>query len=77
MDTLNKRPIGKWQATVPQSATFSKCTDAMKWARETELQAEQGMLQHTGSYVGTKMSFVSGITRHGVPMLIVRVACIG
>jgi integrase len=39
MATINKRPSGKWQATVrrdgrSRSRTFSKRADAAKWARE-------------------------------------------
>ncbi len=46
MATFNKRPSGKWQATVrkdgrSQSKTFSKRADAVKWARDAELRAEQ------------------------------------
>lgn len=62
MATLNRRPSGKWQATVRKdgrshSKSFTKRADAAKWARETELQAEQGMLQHMAANVGTNMSF--------------------
>ncbi|SEN85316.1 Phage integrase family protein [Roseovarius tolerans] len=69
MATLNKRPSGKWQATVrrdgrSQSKTFSKRADAMKWARETELQAEQGSLQHAGCDEVTNMSFGQVLERY-------------
>ena len=52
MATINKRPSGKWQAIVrkdgkSQSKSFSKRADAVKWARETELRAEQVGLQDT------------------------------
>lgn len=45
MATVVKRPSGKWQATVrrdgrSQSRTFSKRSDALKWARQTEVRAE-------------------------------------
>ncbi|MFZ1726826.1 MAG: site-specific integrase [Albidovulum sp.] len=49
MATINKRPSGKWQATVrkdgrSQSRSFSKRADAVIWARETELRVERGGL---------------------------------
>jgi integrase len=49
MATVVKRPSGKWQATVrkdgrSRSRSFQKRTDAMKWARETELSADRGLL---------------------------------
>ena len=49
MATINKRPSGKWQATVryqgrSSSKSFTKRVDAIKWAREAELQAERGMI---------------------------------
>lgn len=49
MATVVKRPSGKWQATVrkdgqSRSKTFAKRADATKWARETEIIAEQGQL---------------------------------
>jgi len=45
MATINKRSSGKWQATVRSggksaSKTFTKRTDAIKWARKTEMRAE-------------------------------------
>ena len=54
MATINKRPSGKWQATVrrdgrSQSKSFSKRTDAVKWARETELRAEHTGLHDTAT----------------------------
>jgi hypothetical protein len=50
MATVNKRPSGKWQATVrkdgkSQSKSFSKRADAVTWARETELRAERDGLK--------------------------------
>lgn len=50
MATINKRPSGKWQATVrrdgrSRSRTFSKRADAVKWARKAEQQAERGEWQ--------------------------------
>ena len=41
------RPSGKWQATVrrdgrSRSRTFTMRADAVRWAREAELQAEHG-----------------------------------
>jgi hypothetical protein len=49
MATINKRPSGKWQAMVRKdgrsaSKSFTKRADAVKWAREKELQAETGAL---------------------------------
>ncbi|NOC83340.1 site-specific integrase [Ruegeria sp. HKCCD6428] len=46
MATINKRPSGKWQATVRRagrsaSKTFTKRADAVKWARDTETNAER------------------------------------
>lgn len=46
MATINKRPSGKWQATVRRagrsaSKTFTKRADAVKWARDAETQAER------------------------------------
>lgn len=50
MATINKRPSGKWQATVrsagvSRSKTFTKRADAISWARQAELEAERGQLQ--------------------------------
>lgn len=50
MATINKRASGKWQATVrhdgrSRSRTFTLRTDAVKWARETEREAERTGLQ--------------------------------
>ncbi len=50
MATINKRPSGKWQATVRRSGrsaskTFTKRSDAVRWARGTEMRAELGELQ--------------------------------
>jgi integrase len=49
MATINKRPSGKWQATVRRdgtsaSKTFTKRGDAVKWARDAEMRAERGEL---------------------------------
>ncbi|NOD37080.1 MULTISPECIES: site-specific integrase [unclassified Ruegeria] len=49
MATIVKRPSGKWQATVrkdgqSRSMSFHKRADATKWARETELSADRGLL---------------------------------
>ncbi|WP_299349464.1 site-specific integrase [uncultured Shimia sp.] len=49
MATINKRPSGKWQATVryqgrSASKSFTKRADAVKWSRLTEMQAESGVL---------------------------------
>ena len=46
MATINKRPSGKWQATVRRagrsaSKTFTKRADALKWARDAETEAER------------------------------------
>lgn len=46
MATINKRPSGKWQATIRRggrssSKTFSKHADAVTWAREAEVRAER------------------------------------
>ncbi|CUH47439.1 site-specific integrase [Ruegeria atlantica] len=46
MATINKRPSGKWQATVrlagrSTSKTFTKRADAVKWARVVETEAER------------------------------------
>jgi len=69
MATLNKRPSGKWQATVRKdgrshSKSFIKRADAAKWAREAELQAEQGLLQHTTTYAVGNMSFGQVLERY-------------
>lgn len=47
MPTINKRPSGKWQATVRSggksaSKTLTKKADAIKWARKIEMHAEAG-----------------------------------
>lgn len=47
MATVVKRPSGKWQATVrsagsSRSKSFTKRGDALKWARQAEMQAESG-----------------------------------
>lgn len=47
MATIVKRPSGKWQSTVrrdgrSRSQTFTLRKDAVKWARDTEQQAERG-----------------------------------
>lgn len=52
MATIVKRPSGKWQATVrkvgqSRSKSFLKRSDATKWARETELSADRGLLTPT------------------------------
>ncbi|CUK02217.1 hypothetical protein RUE5091_02348 [Ruegeria denitrificans] len=49
MATIVKRPSGKWQATVrkdgqSRSKSFLKRADATKWACETELSADRGLL---------------------------------
>ncbi|WP_050603811.1 site-specific integrase [Ruegeria sp. 6PALISEP08] len=49
MATINKRPSGKWQATVRRagrstSKTFTKRADAVMWARDAEMRAERGEL---------------------------------
>lgn len=51
MATIVKRPSGKWQATVRHdgkscSKSFTKRSDATKWARETEILAELGSGLH-------------------------------
>lgn len=61
MATVNKRPSGKWQATVrkdgtSQSQSFRKHADAVKWAREAELQAERGHLKHAPMLAADIMS---------------------
>ena len=58
MATIVKRPSGKWQATVrkdgqSRSKSFLKRADAAKWARETELSADKGLLTPT---LGVKAS---------------------
>lgn len=58
MATINKRPSGKWQATirtggVSRSKTFTKRADATSWARQTELQAERGQLQQSDRQTST------------------------
>ncbi|WP_170349631.1 site-specific integrase [Ruegeria atlantica] len=59
MATINKRPSGKWQATVRRegrsaSKSFTKRADAVKWARDAELRAERGHLhQQERAQAGT------------------------
>jgi integrase len=69
MATVNKRPSGKWQATVrrdgrSQSKSFSKRADAIKWARETELQAEHGGLQDSAMRTVSKMTLGQVLERY-------------
>ncbi|AVO37130.1 site-specific integrase [Pukyongiella litopenaei] len=61
MATVVKRPSGKWQATVrsggaSRSKSFTMRTDAVRWSRETELQAERGELHDTRAPVATAIS---------------------
>jgi len=69
MATLNKRPSGKWQATVrrggrSQSKSFSKHADALKWAREAELRAEHIGLDETVQSVIIKMTLGQVLERY-------------
>lgn len=69
MATVNKRPSGKWQATVrrdeiSQSKSFSRRSDAAKWAREAELQAEQGLLQQTDRQADASMTLGQVLERY-------------
>lgn len=69
MATVNKRPSGKWQAMVRKdgrshSKTFTKRADAVKWARETEMLAEQGLLQQTAAGVVSNMSLGQVLERY-------------
>jgi len=67
MATVNKRPSGKWQATVrkdgrSRSQSFSKRADAVSWARQTEIQAERGVLKPVDAI--EPMSFGEVLTRY-------------
>lgn len=69
MATLNKRPSGKWQATVrkdgkSQSKSFSKRVDAVTWARQVELQAERTGLQGTAQNAAIKMTLGQVLERY-------------
>lgn len=69
MATVNKRPSGKWQATVrrdgtSQSRSFGKRADAMTWARETELRAERGGLHDTTTSADSAMSLGQVLERY-------------
>lgn len=62
MATVNKRPSGKWQAIVrkegrSQSQSFTMRADALRWAREIELQAERSQLQHAPTQATDRMTF--------------------
>ncbi len=61
MATIVKRPSGKWQATVrkdgqSRSKSFLKRADAAKWARETELSADRGLLTPALSVSASEMT---------------------
>ncbi len=59
MATINKRPSGKWQATVRRegrsaSKSFIKRVDAVRWAREMEMQADTGALTRAAAHKPSK-----------------------
>jgi len=69
MATVNKRPSGKWQATVrkdgrSKSRSFTKHADAVKWAREAELHAERGHLKHEPILATDRMSLGDVLERY-------------
>jgi integrase len=69
MATVNKRPSGKWQAMVrkdgrSQSRSFSKRSDAVKWARESELRAEHVGLQDSAANAVGKMTLGQLLERY-------------
>lgn len=68
MATINRRPSGRWQAIVrhegrSRSRTFTIRADAVKWARETERQAECGALHAPGARSAT-MTLGEVMTRY-------------
>ncbi len=59
MATKNKQPSGKWQAMVRRMGrsarkSFIMRTDALKWARETEMQVERGLLTRNSHAASAK-----------------------
>lgn len=69
MATVNKRPSGKWQATIrkdgrSRSQSFTKRADAVKWAREAELLSERGHLQHAPMLAADRMSLGDVLERY-------------
>ena len=69
MATITKRPSGKWQATVRKdgkssSKSFTMRANAMKWARETELDAERGDLQRPSSTAISYMTIRQVLERY-------------
>jgi integrase len=69
MATVNRRPSGKWQATVRKigrshSESFTMRADALRWARETELQAERGELKCSPTECVQTMSLKAVLERY-------------
>ncbi len=69
MATINKRPSGKWQATVryqgrSSSKSFTKRVDAVKWAREVELQAERGVLMQRKGCMSDKWTLSLALAKY-------------